>query len=60
MTLKMLQRWPVVRQIVDGGDGTGPEAMSDATDVVPQYDQTFNLRLTPTEINNLVEYLKSL
>jgi formate dehydrogenase major subunit len=31
MIFKMLQRWPVVRQMLDGGDGTGPEAMSDAT-----------------------------
>jgi len=29
-------------------------------DVVQHYNQTFNLRLTDTEINNLVEYLKSL
>jgi formate dehydrogenase major subunit len=27
----LLMRWPVVRQLVHGGDGTGPEAMSDAT-----------------------------
>jgi hypothetical protein len=29
-------------------------------DVVQHYNQTFNLRLTQTELNNLVEYLKSL
>jgi hypothetical protein len=29
-------------------------------DVVQHYDQTFNLRLTQTEMNNLIEYLKSL
>jgi formate dehydrogenase major subunit len=28
---RLLQRWPVVRQILHGGDGTGFEAMSDAT-----------------------------
>ena len=27
----LLQRWPVVRQILEGGDGTGSEAMSPAT-----------------------------
>lgn len=27
----LLRRWPVVRQLLDGGDGTGAEAMSDAT-----------------------------
>lgn len=31
MPLSSLRRWPVVRQLLDGGDGTGPEAMSDAT-----------------------------
>jgi formate dehydrogenase major subunit len=28
---ELIRRWPVVRQILDGGDGTGPEAMSEAT-----------------------------
>ncbi len=27
----LLRRWPVIRQILDGGDGTGPEAMTDRT-----------------------------
>jgi formate dehydrogenase major subunit len=27
----LLRRWPLVRQLLDGGDGTGVEAMSDAT-----------------------------
>ena len=27
----LLRRWPVVRQVLDGGDGTGPEAMSAPT-----------------------------
>ena len=27
----LLRRWPVVRQLLDGGDGTGPEAMSERT-----------------------------
>lgn len=32
MSLKrLLRRWPVVRQILDGGDGTGPEAMTERT-----------------------------
>jgi hypothetical protein len=35
-------------------------AMRLLADVVQHYNQTFNLRLTPTEISNLVEYLKSL
>jgi formate dehydrogenase major subunit len=28
---RLLQSWPLVRQILHGGDGTGPEAMSDET-----------------------------
>jgi formate dehydrogenase major subunit len=31
MRLKLLNQWPVVRQLLHGGDGTGPEAMSDRT-----------------------------
>ena len=31
MIAELIRRWPVVRQILDGGDGTGPEAMSDET-----------------------------
>jgi formate dehydrogenase major subunit len=31
MIKEMALRWPVIRQILHGGDGTGPEAMSDAT-----------------------------
>ena len=31
MLLEMLGRWPVIRQIREGSDGTGPEAMSDRT-----------------------------
>ena len=31
MPSSVLRRWPVMRQLLDGGDGTGPEAMSDAT-----------------------------
>lgn len=31
MIKDMLMRWPLVRQIVEGGDGTGPEAMSEKT-----------------------------
>jgi formate dehydrogenase major subunit len=27
----LLRRWPVVRQLLDGGDGTGPEAMTERT-----------------------------
>ncbi len=29
--LSLLRRWPVFRQLIDGGDGTGPEAMTDRT-----------------------------
>jgi formate dehydrogenase major subunit len=28
---ELLSRWPVIKQIQTGGDGTGPEAMSDKT-----------------------------
>jgi formate dehydrogenase major subunit len=31
MPVSFLRRWPVLRQLLDGGDGTGPEAMSAAT-----------------------------
>jgi formate dehydrogenase major subunit len=27
----LLASWPVIRQLINGGDGTGPEAMSEAT-----------------------------
>src|SRR5215475_3652268 len=32
MIKELLSRWPVVRQISRGGDGTGPEAMSHLTE----------------------------
>ena len=31
MIFEVLRRWPVVRQVLDGGDGTGREAMTDRT-----------------------------
>lgn len=31
MAFNFLSRWPVIRQLQSGGDGTGPEAMSDRT-----------------------------
>jgi formate dehydrogenase major subunit len=31
MLKELALQWPVVRQILEGGDGTGPEAMSDRT-----------------------------
>lgn len=31
MLLDLLKRWPLVRQILQGRDGTGPEAMSEQT-----------------------------
>ena len=31
MIFEMLRRWPVVRQVLEGGDGTGREAMTDRT-----------------------------
>ena len=31
MLRELLSRWPVVKQIQSGGDGTGPEAMSERT-----------------------------
>ena len=39
MIKEMMLRWPVVRQILHGGDGTGPEAMSAQTEnLVPKND----------------------
>jgi formate dehydrogenase major subunit len=29
--ISLLKRWPALRQLIDGGDGTGPEAMTDRT-----------------------------
>src|SRR5262245_21599434 len=29
--ISLLKRWPALRQLVDGGDGTGPEAMTGRT-----------------------------
>jgi formate dehydrogenase major subunit len=34
MIKDLLSRWPVVRQILHGGDGTGPEAMSHRTETL--------------------------
>jgi hypothetical protein len=34
MIKDLVSRWPVVRQILDGGDGTGPEAMSHRTETL--------------------------
>jgi formate dehydrogenase major subunit len=31
MIKELVMKWPVMRQIFEGGDGTGPEVMSDAT-----------------------------
>src|SRR5215813_8209580 len=31
MIKELVMKWPVMRQIFEGGDGTGREAMSDAT-----------------------------
>jgi formate dehydrogenase major subunit len=34
MIKELVSRWPVVRQILHGGDGTGPEAMSRRTETL--------------------------
>src|SRR5215212_11285689 len=31
MLAELLLKWPLIRQLTGGGDGTGPEAMSDRT-----------------------------
>ena len=31
MLAELLLKWPLVRQLMDGGDGTGPESMSEKT-----------------------------
>src|ERR1051325_4962441 len=39
MLAELLLKWPLVRQLRDGGDGTGVEAMSDATKSLrPKHD----------------------
>jgi formate dehydrogenase major subunit len=41
MLKQLLSSWPVVKQITRGGDGTGPEAMSEATRALrPRHDDT--------------------
>jgi formate dehydrogenase major subunit len=41
MILKILRKWPVVRQLTEGGNGSGVDAMSDATlGLVPRIDGT--------------------
>jgi len=41
MLKELLTSWPLVKQLRSGGDGTGPEAMSDATDALrPRTDET--------------------
>lgn len=49
MIKDLLERWPVVRQIRTGGDGTGPEAMSQRTkDLLPKnYDAEFTRSICP-------------
>jgi formate dehydrogenase major subunit len=38
MLKQLLNRWPVMRQILEGGDGTGPEAMTERTrQLQPKY-----------------------
>src|SRR4051795_3979496 len=39
MLAELLLKWPLVRQILEGGDGTGAEAMSDRTNALrPKHD----------------------
>jgi len=39
MLAELLLKWPLVRQLLDGGDGTGFEAMSDRTNALrPKHD----------------------
>jgi formate dehydrogenase major subunit len=49
MIKDFLERWPVIRQIKTGGDGTGPEAMSHrTTNLLPKnHDAEFNRSLCP-------------
>ncbi len=40
MAKGLLSRWPLIRQIREGGDGTGPEAMSEQThNLLPKHFQ---------------------
>jgi formate dehydrogenase major subunit len=39
MTMSILTRWPLIRQLMTGADGTGPEAMSERTrSLRPKHD----------------------
>ncbi len=39
MLAELLLKWPLVRQLLEGGDGTGAEAMSDRTNALrPKHD----------------------
>ena len=41
--LDLLRQWPVVRQVLTGGDGTGPEAMSAQTRALRPRHETANV-----------------
>ena len=49
MISELLQRWPLVRQIKSGGDGTGPEAMSERSrNLLPKHqDAEFTRSICP-------------
>ena len=43
----LLRRWPVVRQLLDGGDGTGAEAMTERT-------RTLGLRIADASVSRSI------
>ena len=45
MLRELLSRWPVVKQIKTGGDGTGPEAMSDRTSILVRAPRALKWRV---------------
>ncbi len=49
MIKELLERWPLIRQIQDGSDGTGPEAMSERTrNLLPKHqDAEFTRSICP-------------
>jgi formate dehydrogenase major subunit len=49
MVKGLLERWPLIRQIKTGGDGTGPEAMSERTrNLLPKnFDAEFTRAMCP-------------
>jgi hypothetical protein len=54
--LDLLRQWPLVQQVLTGGDGTGPEAMSAATRALRPRNEALMSRVpsAPTAVSAAV------